>query len=384
MTDGDTSRLSDRDHVRLRAGMYVGDCSFSGLHHMASELINNSLNEVIAGRATTCSVTIHLDESLTVEDDGHGISVANDAEESARQGRNVSVLETAMTRICPREKSRYENSWSVGLKTVNFLSGTCKVTVWRDGFEHELCFVQGERVGDLRRVGPTSKHGTRITFHADPAIFNDQAKFAYDRLAVRLQELAYLHPAFTARLHDERTREFHFDQGICQLVEKMTFERVETWYRRSWSPIHSDVWRLEAEAQGFQLEVALKFSQDETERIRIYVNDELMPEGGTPLTGLRKGVCRAIQDYGKRAGGSCDIGYLDEDRWGLSAVIAVRLRNPQFAGGRRSRIENPEVETVTEAAVYDYLSQQFESHPEVASQIWQHAVDMAQERFEEC
>jgi DNA gyrase subunit B len=383
MTDCDTSRLSDRDHVRMRAGMYVGDCRAGGLHQMASELINNSMNEVIEGYATTCSVTIHQDTTLSVEDDGRGISVANDAEESARQGRNVSVLEAAMTKIRPRERGPFGRSWGVGLKTVNFLSGTCKVTVWRDGFEHELCFAQGERVEDLRRVGTTSKRGTRITFQADPAIFETQAKFQYNRLASRLRELAYLHPGFTARLHDERTEKFHFDQGISQFVEDVTRIPSSRWNSHSWLPANWEVWRLEAESQGVQLEVALLFALDETEQIRTYVNDELMPEGGTPLTGLRKGVCRAIQDYGKRVGGSCDIGYLDEDRWGLSAIISVRLQNPQFAGACRHRIENPEVETVTEAAVYEYLLQQFEKHPDVASKIWQHAVDMAQERFEE-
>jgi DNA gyrase subunit B len=383
MTDCDKSRLSDRDFVRQRPGMYIGDCGIFGLHQMACELSNNSLNEVIAGCATTCSVTIHQDESLSVEDDGRGISVANDAEESALQERNVSVLETAMTKIRPRERGGIGRSWGVGLKVVNFLSRRCKVTVWRDGFEHELCFAQGERVEDLRQAGTTSKRGTRITFEADPAIFENRTKFQYSRLASRLRELAYLHPTLTARLHDERMDEFHFDRGISQFVEDIARNPCSKRNFHPWLPAHWDVWRLKAESQGVQLEIALVFSLDDTEQIRTYVNDEFTIDGGTPLAGLKKGVCRAMHDYGKRLGRCSDIGFWDE-RCGLSAVVAVRVQNPQFGGGTRNQIVNPEVESVTETAVYGFLMKQFETHPEIVSRIWQHAVDMAQERFEEC
>ncbi|WP_425616358.1 ATP-binding protein [Anatilimnocola sp. NA78] len=378
------SKLTDREHVRLRPGMYIGNVDQQGLHHLAGELINNSVDEVLAGHATQISVTIHSDGSLSVEDDGRGISVDRHEEESTRLGREISTLEVAMTILRRIKSSNQRRTSGVGLKAVNFLSQSCVTTVWRDGFEYQLRFAKGEVVGDLARLGQTSKHGTRVTFHADPEIFECGAKFEYHRLQTRLCELAYLHPRLIAKIHDERTQELHFEQGIGQLVQDLNWGRQSPTKWCSRYPVHTNVLRLEAEGKGTQLELALQFTIAESELIQTYVNDELMPEGGTPAIGLRRGITRAVHNYAKKMNFQSDDFPTGSDlRSGLTAVIMARLDDPRFAGATRHKIENPELNPLTDSAVYTFLQQHFVAHPETFDKIWHQGVVAARRRKRE-
>lgn len=375
-------RLDLREFMRQRPGMYVGDCHTFGMHHLAGELINNSIDELLLGQATRLTVTIHQDESLSVEDDGRGISVSSHTEASAKQGRVVSTLEVVMTEVLPhRVHKRCING--LGLKTVNFLSQSCVATVWRDGYEYQLQFAKGELVGELQRLGQTTKHGTRITFQVDPEIFAGNPKFDYDRLRERLRELAYLHPSFAASIHDERTMEFRFERGISQLVEDLSIGREnKLWYRRS--PLHADVLRLETEGNGVQVEIALLFTDAMHEVIHTYVNDDLVPDGGTPTIGLRRGVTRAIQNYARKHQLSGEVLPTGDDlRRGLTAVIAAKVAEPQFAGATRHKIANPELVPLMESAVYQQLQQYFAAHPETATRIWEQGVVATQMRIKE-
>lgn len=373
-------KLSDREHVRARYGMYIGDNGQNGLHHLAEEVINNCVDEVCCGQASRIEVTIHLDGSISVEDDGRGIPVDRHPEESDRLEREVSALEVVMTQL-----GRKIGAWpfkassgihGVGLKAVNFLSSWCEVTVWRDGSEFRLRFEKGEVVGPVQRMGPASKHGTRITFKADLEIFERNPQFDYERLHRRMRELAYLYPGLIARIHDERTTELRYDRGISELVESLT------WYTRS--PLHNDAIRVQAQYTDSQLDIAILFTGAGSELIQTYVNSNLLPEGGTPVTGLKKGISRALHHFARKNELTGDVHPTGDDlRQGLTAVIAARVAEPQFAGPLRLKIANPQLDALTDSAVYEYLKKYLADHPDTAERIWKQGLLAARRRTNE-
>jgi len=373
-------KLSDREHVRERYGMYIGDSATAGLHHLVYELVNNSIDEVMAGHATHVVVTVNGDGSVSVEDDGRGIPIEKHDQTSEAKGRDVSTLEAVMTNLnmgAKFDKQSYKTSGGlhgIGLKAVNFLSRWCEATVCRGGSMYQQEFEAGVPLGDLKRIGTTTKRGTKITFKPDGEIFTT-TKFQYDVLQRRLRELAFLNRGVKIRIVDERTsttEDFCFQRGIIEFVEYLN---------RSSDSIHSDIIYLTTEVDGVQMEVAFQYSNEYTENIHSYVNSIHTPDGGTHVVGLRTALTRTLNNYGRKENMFGDIIPTGEDfREGLTAVIAVRVAEPQFQAQTKNKLNNPEVEGIVNATVGEFLGKYFEENPKTAKAVLKKGILAAEAR----
>lgn len=367
-------KLTDREHVRYYYGMYIGDNGIAGLHHLADELINNAVDEVMSGHASQIAVTIHRDGSLCVEDDGRGIPFDRHEQESEWQGREVTVIEVLMTRLVmsARQDEAIKTSsgrHGIGLKAVNFLSRWCEVHVCRGGIEYQLRFENGAAVGEAQQLGPTTRRGTRITIQPDAEIFTT-TEFDFVDLQERLRELALLHPTLATCIHDERTKEFRFEQGISQLVDELGAGQLPC----------SEVFRLGTEGFGAQVEIAFQFTLEFGRNTRLYVNDQRIPNGGTPVAGLIAGIDRGIQAVAKFK--QWDNPTLcDEFSQRITAVIAIRCREPHFTSTRH-KLRNPEITEVVAESVSQFLQKQFSANLDLAAQQWDIAQKAAERREE--
>lgn len=363
------TKLSDREHVRLRYGMYIGDSSVQGLHHLVYELVNNSIDEVMASYATKIWVTINTDGSATVEDDGRGIPVERHEQTSAEKGRDVSTLEAVMTNLNMGgkfDKRSYKTSGGlhgIGLKAVNFLSIWCEAQVSRGGAMYQQEFEAGTPQGTLKKIGATSKRGTKITFKPDPTIFT-ATKFQYDVLQKRLRELAFLNSGVRIIFKDLRTgegEEFHYERGLIEFIEHLN---------RASEVVHSDVIYLKTEAEGVQIEVALQYANEYTENLHAYVNNIHTPDGGTHVIGFRTALTRTLNNYGKKEEMFKDLVPGGEDfREGLTAIVAVRVAEPQFQAQTKNRLNNPEIEGIVNTAFGEFLGKFLEENPKTAKNI---------------
>ncbi|WP_315861211.1 DNA gyrase subunit B [Anatilimnocola floriformis] len=374
------SHLSDVDHVRLRPGMYVGNIDEQGLHHLVYELVDNAIDEVMAGHAKHVLVTIRNDGSCSVEDDGRGIPVDKHEEESAKQGRDVSALEVVMTNLKAGgkfDKKSYKTSGGlhgIGIKAVNFLSQWCEVQVFRNGHLYQQEFERGIPQGAAREVGATSKRGTRVSFKPDGTIFTT-TKFQFDKLQKRLRDLAFLNSGVHIKFHDERngqTEEFHYERGIVEYVEYLN---------RSTEAIHNDVVYVNGESEGIQYEIALQYANEYTENLHAYVNNIHTPDGGTHVVGFRTALTRTLNTYGKKENMFSDVAVSGEDfREGLTVVIAVRVPHPQFQSQTKNRLLNAEVEGIINASFGEYFAKFLELNPKVAKTIIKKALLAAEAR----
>jgi DNA gyrase subunit B len=373
-------KLSDREHVRERYGMYIGDSATAGLHHLVYELVNNSIDEVMAGHATQVTVVVNGDGSVSVEDDGRGIPIEKHEQTSELKGRDVSTLEAVMTNLnmgAKFDKQSYKTSGGlhgIGLKAVNFLSRWCEATICRGGAMYQQEFEAGVPMGDLKRLGTTTKRGTKITFKPDGEIFTT-TKFQYDVLQRRLRELAFLNRGVKIRIIDERTNtteDFCYQRGIIEFVEYLN---------RSSEAIHNDVIYLTTETEGVQMEVAFQYSNEYTENIHSYVNSIHTPDGGTHVVGLRTALTRTLNAYGKKENMFGDIVPTGEDfREGLTAVIAVRVAEPQFQAQTKNKLNNPEVEGIVNATVGEFLAKYFELNPKTVKAVLKKGILAAEAR----
>ena len=373
-------KLSDREHVRLRYGMYIGDSSVQGLHHLVYELVNNSIDEVMAGYAQHIWVTINNDGSCTVEDDGRGIPVERHEQTSQEKGRDVSTLEAVMTNLnmgAKFDKRAYKTSGGlhgIGLKAVNFLSSWCEAVVSRGGMMYQMEFEAGQPVGDLKTIGTTSKRGTRITFKPDPTIFST-TRFQYDLLQKRLRELAFLNSGVRIHFKDQRTgegEEFHYERGIVEFIEHLN---------RASEVVHPDVIHFQTEVEGVQIEIALQYANEYTENLHAYVNNIHTPDGGTHVIGFRTALTRTLNSYGRKEELFKDLVPTGEDfREGLTAIIAVRVPEPQFQAQTKNRLNNPEVEGLVNAAFGEFFARYLEENPKTARAIVQKGLLAAEAR----
>ena len=373
-------KLSDREHVRLRYGMYIGDSSVQGLHHLVYELVNNSIDEVMAGHAQKIWVTINNDGSCTVEDDGRGIPVERHEQTSQEKGRDVPTLEAVMTNLNMGAKfdhRSYKTSGGlhgIGLKAVNFLSNWCEAQVCRGGAVYQQEFEAGTPQGPLKKIGSTTKRGTKITFKPDPTIFST-TKFLYDLLQKRLRELAFLNSGVRIIFKDERTgetEEFHFERGLIEFVEYLN---------RASESIHQDVIYLKTEAEGVQIEIALQYANEYTENLHAYVNNIHTPDGGTHVIGLRTALTRSLNNYGKKEELFKDLVPSGEDfREGLTAIVAVRVAEPQFQAQTKNRLNNPEVEGIVNTAFGEFFGKYLEENPKTAKAILKKGLLAAEAR----
>ncbi|TWT32276.1 DNA gyrase subunit B [Posidoniimonas corsicana] len=377
---GDLEHLSDLEHVRERPSMYIGDTTARGLHHLVYEVVDNSIDEAMAGHATTVSVQINVDGSITVEDDGRGIPTEKHEQLSEQMDREVSTLEGVMTVLKfggKFSKGAYQTSGGlhgVGVTVVNFLSEWSEVEVARDGHIHHQEYERGVPKGPVRRIGASSKRGTKTTFKPDPQIFQT-TKYVYATLQKRLQELAFLNKGVRITITDARSNEsdaFLYEDGIREFV---------THLNRASEAAHEDVLFIEGEADGVSLEIALQYSGEFTENVHTYVNNINTHEGGTHLSGFRSALTRTINNYGKKEGLFKDLTPSGEDvREGLTAVISCRVPHPQFEGQTKTKLGNSEVEGIVNSIFGDYLQKYFEENPKTAKQIVRKGVLAAEAR----
>ncbi|TWT89085.1 DNA gyrase subunit B [Pseudobythopirellula maris] len=365
----DLEHLSDLEHVRERPSMYIGDTTSRGLHHLVYEVVDNSIDEAMAGHASEVTVTINADDSVTVEDDGRGVPVEKHAQLSEQMDREVSTLEGVMTVLKfggKFTKGAYQTSGGlhgVGVTVVNFLSEWAECEVCRDGGVHHQEYERGVPKGPVRRAGSSDKRGTKTTFKPDPQIFQ-VTKYSYSTLLKRLQELAFLNKGVKITLSDARTGEsesFQYEDGIREFV---------THLNRASDTVHPDVLHIQGESEGVEIEIALQYSGEYTENVHTYVNNINTTEGGTHLSGFRSALTRTINAYGKKENLFKDLTPSGEDvREGLTAVISCRVPHPQFEGQTKTKLGNSEVEGIVNTLFGEYLTKFFEENPRTAKAI---------------
>jgi len=379
-TSADLKHLSDREHVRERFGMYIGDNTSRGLHHLVYEVVDNSIDECMAGFARNVGVTVNVDGSVTVEDDGRGIPVDRHPQLSEEMERDVSTLEGVMTVLKfggKFEKGAYQTSGGlhgVGVTVVNFLSEWCEVEVSREGHVWQQEYQRGEPTGPVRKMGTTTRTGTKTTFKPDPQIF-PQTKFTWDVLSRRLKELAFLNSGVRINFADAasgNSESYFFERGVEEFVETLN---------KASDPIHADVITIKGEAEGVSWDIALQYTGEYTESLHSYVNNISTTEGGTHVSGFRAALTRALNAYGKKTGVYKDLVPTGEDvREGLTVVISVRVPHPQFEGQTKTKLGNGEVEGIINSAVGDHLAKYLEENPKSAKAIVQKGVLAAEAR----
>jgi DNA gyrase subunit B len=373
-TDKDLLHLSDLEHVRERPGMYIGDTTLRGLHHLVYEVVDNSIDEAMAGFAKTVSVVVHTDGSVTVEDDGRGIPVTKHDQLSEEMEREVSTLEGVMTVLKfggKFQKGAYQTSGGlhgVGVTVVNFLSQWAEVEVSRDGFTWTQGYERGVPTGPVKQGRPTKKTGTKTTFKADGQIFQ-VTKYAFDTIYKRLQELAFLNSGVHIKFLDERNGEggdFQYERGIVEFVEHLN---------RASDVLHGEVINFTGARDGVEYDIALQYSTEFTENVQSYVNNIHTIEGGTHVSGFRSALTRTINNYGKKEGlykTTTPSG--DDFREGLTAVISVRVPHPQFEGQTKTKLGNGEVEGIINGSIGESLAKYLEENPKTAKAIARKAL----------
>lgn len=368
--------LKGLEAVRQRPAMYIGNTGSEGLHHLVYEVVDNSIDEALAGFCNRIAVTIHADNSITVEDNGRGIPV------DLHKTENLPAVEVVMTRLHAGGKfdhKTYQVSGGlhgVGVSVVNALSEYLEVEIRRDGKVYHQRYERGQTVTPLIVTGETKRRGTKITFKPDAEIFPDTT-FSYDILATRLRELSFLNQGVHILLEDERSgkrQEFYYEGGIREFV---------LWLNRNKTPIHEPPIYLAGSRNGVFIEVAFQYNDTYNETVFTFANNINTREGGTHLSGFRAGLTRCLNQYMATAElpKSLREHLTGEDlREGLTGVISVKLPDPQFEGQTKTRLGNTEIKGLVENLVYENLLVYLEDNPQVARQILAKVVEAARAR----
>jgi DNA gyrase subunit B len=359
--------LEGLEAVRMRPAMYIGDTSIRGLHHLVYEVVDNSVDEALAGHCTSVDVFINENGSCSVVDDGRGIPV--DMHEREKRPA-VEVVLTVLHSGGKFDKDSYKVSGGlhgVGVSCVNALSSWLEVEIKRDGKIYHQRYECGKPVTKLEVIGKTKKTGTKVTFLPDPTIFQETTVFAYDILAKRLRELAFLNKGLTVKLADlrpgkEKEGIFFFKGGIVSFVEDINQNK---------QPLHSKVVYFTAAKENIEIEVAFQYADGYSENVFSYANNIHTTEGGTHLSGFRSALTRAINTYAKSKKaikeGESITG--DDTREGLSAVISVKVPAPQFEGQTKTKLGNSEIEGLMASSTLEALNTFFEENPAVGNKI---------------
>ena len=370
--------LKGLEAVRLRPGMYIGDTTTKGLHHLVWEIVNNSVDEAMAGHAENVIVKVNADGSVSVTDDGRGIPVGMHAKEKRE------TLEVVMCDLHAGGKfggGGYKVSGGlhgVGASVVNALSEWLEVEVSRNGNVYRMAFERGDVKDKIKVVGKRTKTGTKITFKPDPQIFPDTA-FDFDRVVARCRELAFLNEGLAFFIEDERTGkkdEFKYTKGIIQFVKQLNEGK---------EPLHSVIY-LEKEEENkdppLQVAIALQYNDGYSENLHTFANNINTPGGGTHLSGFKTALTRTLNQYAKNnvVKDEKDLPNGDDLREGLSAVITVKVPNPQFEGQTKDKLGNGEVEGFVTQAVNETLGTWLEEHPGDAKRIIQKGMLAKQAR----
>ena len=371
--------LEGLEAVRKRPAMYIGSTGSMGLHHLVYEVVDNSVDEAQAGFCKKIEVVVHIDNSVTVVDDGRGIPVDMHPTEGKSAAEVVLTILHAGGKF---ENDAYKVSGGlhgVGVSVVNALSERLELEIWREGGTYRQDFERGKPVSEFRKVGTTKRRGTKITFKPDTQVFEDLV-FSYDTLAQRLRELAFLNQGIEISLADERAEKirettFHYEGGIVEFVQHLNKAR---------QVLHPKPVFLTGGADGVQLEIAMQWNDSYNETIYSFANSINTVEGGTHMVGFKAALTRSINAYlatanlGKDAK---DLQLQGEDvREGLAAVISVKIPSPQFEGQTKTKLGNSEVRGQVEALVNDKLTAFFEQNPGLAKSIILKSVDAARAR----
>ena len=357
--------LEGLDPVRKRPSMYIGNVSTEGLHQLVYEVVDNSIDEALAGYCDHIQVTIHLDGSVTVEDNGRGIPV------DIHEKEGLPAVEVVMTRLHAGGKfddTVYKVSGGlhgVGVSVVNALSEFLEVEIRRGGRVYFQRYERGQTKTPLEQIGETRRRGTRVTFKPDPEIFTD-TDLSFDILSQRMRELAFLNKGLRIELIDERTskeKNFHYEGGLIQFVEYLN---------RNKEPLHPEVVFIEGKRQDVIIEIALQYNRTYNEKIFTFANNINTREGGSHLVGFKAGLTRSIKQYAsqnKVPKPDVDRMTGDDVREGLSAVVSVKLREPQFEGQTKTKLGNSDVKGMVETLTYEKLSAFFEENPKIIRAI---------------
>ena len=375
--------LEGMEHVRMRPSMYIGDTGVRGLHHLVYEVVDNSIDEALAGHCDTISVIINEDNSVTVEDNGRGIPV------DMHKKEGVSALEVVMTKIGAGgkfDKDSYKVSGGlhgVGVSCVNALSDHLRATVFREGKIYEQEYERGKAMYPVKQIGETTKRGTTVTFKPDATIFTQTLEYSYDTLAGRMRELSFLNKGITITLTDKRNTNdkgeyegevFHSDEGLKEFVKFLDGNR---------EPIIAHVISMENDKGEVPVEVALVYNTSYSENIFSYVNNINTHEGGTHLQGFRMGLTRTLKKYADASGLLEKLKFEisgDDFREGLTAIISVKVQEPQFEGQTKTKLGNREVVSPVSQAVAEMLENYLEENPNDAKIIVQKVILAAQAR----
>jgi len=369
--------LEGRDAVRKRPAMYIGSTGEIGLHHIVYEVVDNSIDEALAGYCDTVDVAIHLDNSITVIDNGRGIPV----DEIKKEKR--SAAEVVMTKLHAGGKfdsNAYKVSGGlhgVGVSCVNFLSEKLHLEIWRDGKTYEQEYARGIPVAPLKQTGKTRRRGTKITFKPDAQIFTESA-FSFDKLSERLREKAFLNKGIRITIKDERedperSHEFYYKGGIAEFVKHLNKNK---------STLHDKPIYFEKEGESLSIEVAIQYNDAYDEKVYSFANNINTVDGGTHLSGFRSAFTRTINAYAQSSGLAKNFKSSltgDDVREGLVAVISVKLPQPQFEGQTKGKL-NSDVKGAVESFLNDRLTEFFEQNPPVARKIVGKALDAARAR----
>jgi DNA gyrase, B subunit len=382
--------LEGMEHVRMRPSMYIGDVGERGLHHLVYEVLDNSIDEALAGFCDTISVSINEDNSITVEDNGRGIPV------DMHKKEGVSALEVVMTKIGAGgkfDKGSYKVSGGlhgVGVSVVNALSTHLTATVFRDGKIWEQEYARGKALFSVREIGTTEKRGTRVTFNPDPEIFQQILEFDYNILATRIRELAFLNKGITITLTDFRqknekgefvSQKFYSEKGLVEFIKYLDGNRPS---------IIRQVISMEGEKNDIPIEIALVYNDSYNENLHSYVNNINTHEGGTHLQGFRMGLTRTLKNYADKSGllekaskdkkNPLEISG-DDFREGLTAIVSVKVAEPQFEGQTKTKLGNRDVTSAVSQAVSEMLEAYLEENPEDAKTIVNKVILAAQARL---
>jgi DNA gyrase subunit B len=386
---GQIQVLKGLEAVRKRPGMYIGSTASRGLHHLVFEVVDNSIDEALAGFADHVDVTIHADDAITVVDNGRGIPV------DLHPTEKIPAVELALTVLHAGGKFENQEGGSykvsgglhgVGVSVVNALSEWTRVIVRRDGKVYEIAFARGDKTQELAVTGKSTETGTTVSFKPDAQIF-EETSFSFDILSNRLREMAFLNKGVRISLTDERAPvegaadegprvdEYHYEGGLREFIEYL---------RGSRKPLHAEVIYIEAERPEAEIEVALQYDDGYNENTFTFVNNINTHEGGSHLTGFKSALTRAINDYARRAGlfkkGGLESLSGDDVREGLTAVVSVKVREPQFEGQTKTKLGNSEIKGAVETVVNQKLSEFLDESPGVGRAIIEKAISAARAR----
>ena len=367
--------LEGLEAVRKRPAMYIGSTGTLGLHHLVYEVVDNAIDEALAGFCDVIKVTIHIDNSITVVDNGRGIPV--DLHASGRPA--AEVVMTVLHAGGKFDNDSYKVSGGlhgVGVSVVNALSETVVLEIWRNGKVYQQSYTRGVPDGDLEEIGITKRCGTKLMFKPDREVF-ESVVYSFDTLAHRLRELAFLNGGVRITLDDERdgkNHDFRYEGGINSFVQYLNQSRVAV----NAEPIY-----MRGEREGIDAEISLQWNDSYTETLHAFANNINTQEGGTHVSGLKAALTRTLNSYATRQNLAKDLKESiggDDIREGLTAVISVKIPHPQFEGQTKTKLGNTEVKGIVEAIINDSLGAFLEENPQIAKRIVNKTIDAARAR----